>query len=138
MHPTSFQRRIYALLTSLTCAGLVACNSHDSSDSGKSPDSIYGKEPAHSEVVEENVEMGSGKGNSGNVILEGTLGPGPARRPLDKSLVSGSTVPEGSDTFVREEAQVLFGSGASESNEVEVLSPEKAASPQNSVTENGK
>lgn len=135
---TSFQRRIYALLTSLTCAGLMACNPNDSSYSGKSPDPFYSTEPDRLELAEDNAEVRRGKNHSDSVILEGALGPEPARPRLGRSLVSGSATHEGSDSFVREQGQVLFGSDASASDDAEVLPAENAASPQNPITESGK
>ena len=135
---SSFHRRLFTLLTSLICAVLVACSPEDSSISGMSLDSFYSTESTHSEVAEENTEKYSGKDNSDNVILEGTLGPEPTRSPLDRSVVLGSEAPEGSDNFVREKDQVLFESDASSSDGAKVLSPESATYSQDSITENEK
>lgn len=119
----------------LIYAGLVACDSNDPAATALSPDSHYSNGPEQLELANDNTEMHSDKDN---VILEGTLGPETKRPPLERSLVSGSTAPAGSESFTREPDQVSYESGAPSVDDAKLLSPESTDSLQNTFEQSEK
>ena len=112
-----FHRHIYLLLIGVICVGWIIYRSYDVLFLTKTPVLFNGTATTFSPTKDRSVERKMAKKNSDKIVLEDGPGAEPVRSPLDRSLVSGVSAPEGSDEFI------LFKLDAN-NDEVKFSSPE--------------